>query len=63
MKGEPMTRPGRPRLTPDETLVPLSVRVSPKQYDETQRQATEAQMTMADWIRQMLADGHSRKQK
>jgi hypothetical protein len=43
--------------------VPLSVRVSPKQFDETQRQASEARMTMADWIREMLALGNSRKQK
>jgi hypothetical protein len=55
-----MKRPGRPRLAPDEersTL--LSVRVSPKQYDETQRQASAARMTMADWIREMLARGNS----
>jgi hypothetical protein len=50
-------RQGRPPA--DEPLVPLSVRVSPKQFDETQRQASEAQMTMADWIRQMLAAGVS----
>jgi hypothetical protein len=58
-----MTRPGRPRLTPEERSTPLSVRVSAKQFDETQRQASEAGMTMADWIRQMLAHGNFRKQK
>jgi hypothetical protein len=63
MKGEPMTRPGRPRLTPEERSTLLSVRVSAKQFDETQRQAAEARMTMADWIREMLARGSFRKQK
>jgi hypothetical protein len=55
-----MTRPGRPRLTPDEERsTPLSVRISAKQFEETQRQAAAANMTMADWIRQMLARGNS----
>jgi len=54
-------RQGRPPA--EERLVPLSVRVSPKQFDETQRQATEARMTMADWIREMLARGSFGKQK
>jgi len=58
-----MTRPGRPRLTPEERSTPLSVRVSVKQLEETQRKAAEARMTMADWIREMLAHGHFRKQK
>ena len=52
-----MKRPGRPRLTPDEDSVHLSVRLSAKQYDETQRQATGARVSMAEWIRQMLAQG------
>jgi len=55
-----MTRPGRPRLTPEEQRsTPLSVRVSAKQFEETQRQAAAANMTMAEWIRQMLARGNS----
>jgi hypothetical protein len=54
-----MTRPGRPRLTPEERSTPLSVRVSAKQFEETQRQAAAANMTMAEWIRQMLARGNS----
>jgi hypothetical protein len=59
MKGEPMTRPGRPRLTPDEERsTPLSVRVSAKQFEETQRQAMQQGMTMAAWVRQMLAHGN-----
>jgi hypothetical protein len=54
-------RQGRPPT--EEPLVPLSVRVSPKQFEETQRQASDARMTMADWIREMLAHGNFRKQK
>lgn len=49
---------GRPRLEPDTPSMQLTVRVSAKQYDETQRQAEAARMTMADWIRQMLAHGN-----
>jgi hypothetical protein len=52
-----MKRPGRPPLTPDEDSVHVSVRLSVKQFDDTQRQATEARVTMAEWIRQMLAQG------
>jgi len=52
-----MKRPGRPPLTPDEDSVHLSVRLSVKQFDDTQRQAMEARVTMAEWIRQMLAQG------
>jgi hypothetical protein len=54
-----MTRPGRPRLTPEERSTPLSVRISAKQFEETQRQAAAANMTMAEWIRAMLARGNS----
>jgi len=54
-----MKRSGRPRLTSTEPSVPLSVRVTPKQFDLTQRQAAEARMSMADWIREVLARGHS----
>jgi hypothetical protein len=56
-----MKRPGRPPLDPedDADTVRLSVRVTPKQFDETQRQAGAARMTMADWIRHMLARGVS----
>ena len=50
-----MKRPGRPRLAADDDSVQLSVRVTTKQFDATQRQAAADRMTMADWIRQILA--------
>ena len=59
-----MTKPpGRPRLTEEAPSVPLSVRVTPKQFDATYRQAAEAGMSMAEWIREMLARGPFRIQK
>jgi hypothetical protein len=57
MTGDRLKRPGRPPLTPDEESVHLSVRLSAKQFDDTQRQATEARLSMAEWVRQMLAQG------
>jgi hypothetical protein len=50
---------GRPRLDPDAPSVSVSVRLTPKQFDATQKQAAEARMTMRDWIREMLARGGS----
>jgi hypothetical protein len=46
---------GRPRLDPDDRSVTYTVRLSSRQFDETQREAKEARMTMAEWIRKMLA--------
>lgn len=59
-----MTKPpGRPRLTDETRSIPLTVRVTPKQFDATYRQAAEARMSMADWVRTMLARGSFRIQK
>jgi hypothetical protein len=53
-----MKRPGRPRLDPDDAeSVQYSVRLSIKQFDQTQREAKEARLTMAEWIRRMLERG------
>jgi hypothetical protein len=46
---------GRPRLVPDDTTVQTSIRLSSKQFDATQRDAKDARMSMADWIRLKLA--------
>jgi hypothetical protein len=54
-----MKRPGRPRLALDDDSVPLSVRLTAKQYEATQKQAAADRMTMAEWVRQMLARGNS----
>jgi len=54
-----MKRPGRPRVAPNEETVQTSVRMSAKQFDATQRQAAADRLTMADWIRQILAAGIS----
>ena len=52
-------RAGRPPLDPDDPSVSVTVRLPSKQFDATQKQADEAQMTLADWIRKMLARGGS----
>jgi hypothetical protein len=53
-----MKRPGRPRLDPEEDKsVQYSVRLSIKQFDQTQREAKDARMTMAEWVRQVLEKG------
>lgn len=53
-----MKRPGRPRLAPEDESAQISVRLTAKQYDETQRLATAERMTMAEWIRRMLDISH-----
>jgi hypothetical protein len=50
-----MKRPGRPRLDAEDTTVQTSIRLPAKQFDATQRDADEARMSMADWIRLKLA--------
>lgn len=50
---------GRPRLFPTEDSVQLSVRVTAKQLETAQRQADAARVTLADWVRQLLARGIS----
>jgi predicted HicB family RNase H-like nuclease len=47
--------PGRPPLDPGDKSVTYTVRLSSRQFDETQREAKEARMTMAEWIRRVLA--------
>jgi len=54
-----MKRPGRPRLDPDDPSVHLTVRLPSKQFDASQKKAAEERLTMAEWIRQMLAHGIS----
>jgi len=54
-----VTGRGRPRLFPDEDSVQLSVRVTAKQLATAQRQADDARMTLADWLRRVLARGIS----
>lgn len=45
---------GRPRLAAEQESVTLSVRLTTKQFDATQRQADDARITMADWVRRRL---------
>lgn len=58
-----MTRPGRPPLDPDDPSVQVSLRLPSKQFDATQKRADEARMTIAEWIRKMLADGSKTKNR
>jgi hypothetical protein len=45
---------GRPRLTPEARLVPLSVHVSPKQYEILAKHAHQARVSLAEIIRRQL---------
>ena len=50
---------GRPRLDAEDPTVQTSLRLPAKQFDATQKQADAARMTMAAWIRELLAHGIS----
>lgn len=50
---------GRPRIDADDPTVQTSLRLSAKQFDASQKQAHAERMTMAEWIRKLLADGIS----
>ncbi len=50
---------GRPRLDAEDPTVQTSLRLPSKQFDASQKQARAERMTMADWIRKMLAHGIS----
>jgi hypothetical protein len=45
---------GRPRLTPEARLVPVSVRLSPKQYDLLAKHAQQARISLGAIIRRQL---------
>lgn len=46
---------GRPSVSADDRSVSIHVRVSAKQFDLTQKQAADARLTHADWLRQVIA--------
>ena len=44
-----MARP--PKLPPEQQSVSIHFRMKPEQYDRTLKQASQARMTLADWLR------------
>jgi len=50
-----MKRRGRPRLDPDDPSVDVRFRLPSKQYDLTHKQATAAKLTLAEWLRRIVA--------
>lgn len=46
------TTPGRPRLDSSDTSIPVSYRVTTRQYDRMTIEAKRARLPLADWIRQ-----------
>jgi predicted HicB family RNase H-like nuclease len=49
-----MKRPGRPPLARDDASVAMSFRMPAKQYDLAQKQATEARMSLSEWLRRVV---------
>jgi len=54
-----MKRRGRPRLAPDDASVNVHFRLPAKQYDLTHKQATDAKLTLAEWLRELVT--HARR--
>ena len=45
---------GRPRIAADDPSVNVQFRLPSKQYDLTQKQATQARLSLSDWLRQVV---------
>jgi hypothetical protein len=45
---------GRPRLVAEEPSVNVHFRLPTKHYDETQKQAAQARLTLPDWFRRVV---------
>ena len=45
---------GRPRLAADDESVNVHFRLPAKQYDLTQKQATDARLSLSDWLRKVV---------
>jgi hypothetical protein len=46
---------GRPQVSAEDRSVSLHLRLSAKHYDLTQKQASQARLTHADWLRRVIA--------
>lgn len=46
---------GRPRIAPNDRSVDVHFRMGAKQYDLSQKQADQARITLADWLRRAVA--------
>jgi hypothetical protein len=44
-------RPGRPRLGPEDTTVPIHFRLPARDYDKQYALARRARMTLSEWLR------------
>ena len=51
----PKRRPGQPPLDPTDTSVRLSFRLTTKQYDLAYKQASAARLTLAQYLRAVVA--------
>jgi len=49
-------RPGRPPLDPNHRSIPVTVRLSPSQYDDAHQQARRERITLPELIRRRLSD-------
>jgi hypothetical protein len=47
---------GRPRLDAEDRSVNITVRVTAKQFDQTQKEAERARLPLAGWVRRVLED-------
>jgi hypothetical protein len=45
---------GRPRLAAEEPSVNVHFRLTTKQYDETQKQAAQARLSLPEWFRRIV---------
>lgn len=51
--------PGRPRLDPSDTSVPVSIRVPSRHYERMNLEAKRARLSLPDWIRERMKAGFS----
>jgi len=53
---------GRPRLAANDPSVNVHFRLPAKQYDQTAKQASDAKLSLAEWLRRLVTErGKSNK--
>jgi len=55
-----MAKMGRPPLDPADESVRLSFRLTTRQYDLTYKRAADARLTLAEYLRKLVADAAKR---
>ena len=50
------TKRGRPPLDPKDRSVKLTIRVSPRDYDDAQARATAKRVSISEWVRRTMRD-------